>query len=532
MHPCLLIEEIQRTIFSLLIIEDDKQKDREEVNKTLAHLARTCRAFHTSALDVLWDDLESLERLLHCLPDDLFEYHILPLPVTPFQFGDTSGCREMRLARPMGPSDWSILKKYTYRIRSATFNPCIIYDAEPLPIVATLIDSTIYQALCLPPTFSRLFPNLRRLDFPAEDTHLSLLQVLLSPSLRALSLQAKDWLTPSALSMLSSVGSLCPNLKIFDMRPGRSPADLLAPGSHVIHSISRFILRLEVLEELECLMITEDAFKHLAQVGTFRRLDLALPFPTHLIPYFSQFNNLRYICLCLDNIRAARDLIKLLRAPLEVLELTFEGQDSSPELLKNMFQDTLATSDHTATSLTRYQLSEMVDESEDNPLLVIDDFRPLLQLRNLAFLTIDVQCTIDLDDAGIVEMARAWPMLEFLHLNYAGWTTPTGITPVGLIGLLTHCPKLSDLGIAVDFTTLPEPLPAHPLNTRIKVLEAGTSPIDEPFAVAEFLARILPNVIKVVGFVLQAGDTADATTYHERWVCVSSILSSGGERSE
>ncbi|KAF9242138.1 hypothetical protein BU15DRAFT_73064 [Melanogaster broomeanus] len=96
------------------------------------------------------------------------------------------------------------------------------------------------------------------------------------------------------------------------------------------------------------------------------------------------------------------------------------------------------------------------------------------------------------------------PCLKFsTYLNYMGWTNPTRITPVRLINLFAHCPKLTELGIAVDFTTLTEQFPAHPPNTSIKLLEAGTSPIDEPVAVAELLARIMLNVRSVVGFVVQ-----------------------------
>ncbi|KIJ59419.1 hypothetical protein HYDPIDRAFT_56342, partial [Hydnomerulius pinastri MD-312] len=135
-----------------------------------------------------------------------------------------------------------------------------------------------------------------------------------------------------------------------------------------------------------------------------------------------------------------------------------------------------------------------------DPILTIDHFRPLLQLRSLAHMEINVQCTICLNNAAITEMAKAWPSLEFLYLNFAGWTVPSEITPVGFISLLTHCPKLKDLGIVVDFTSVPEQLPALPLNTAIEQYEAGTSPIEKPEAVAEFLACIMPNLKAVVGW--------------------------------
>jgi hypothetical protein len=61
MHRCLSIVEVQRTIFREIYMD-----------ASLARLARTCRAFNDSALDVLWETLESFTILVQCLPRDLW----------------------------------------------------------------------------------------------------------------------------------------------------------------------------------------------------------------------------------------------------------------------------------------------------------------------------------------------------------------------------------------------------------------------------------------------------------------------------
>lgn len=66
MHRCLNIVEVQRAIFR----EVHRQP---RGSATLARLARTCRAFNSAALDVLWATLESFVYLVQSLPRDLWK---------------------------------------------------------------------------------------------------------------------------------------------------------------------------------------------------------------------------------------------------------------------------------------------------------------------------------------------------------------------------------------------------------------------------------------------------------------------------
>jgi len=66
MHRVLLIQEALHLIFCFL----KSEAWGPEANRTLACLARTCRAFQDPALDVLWEHVFTLDTILRCLPTD------------------------------------------------------------------------------------------------------------------------------------------------------------------------------------------------------------------------------------------------------------------------------------------------------------------------------------------------------------------------------------------------------------------------------------------------------------------------------
>ena len=66
------IEEIQRYVFRFL-----SESPRPQ-NRSLANLATTCRTFLHPALEALWFELLSLDRLVMCLPEDSWEFRKIP----------------------------------------------------------------------------------------------------------------------------------------------------------------------------------------------------------------------------------------------------------------------------------------------------------------------------------------------------------------------------------------------------------------------------------------------------------------------
>ena len=76
MHRCLLINELVARIAQACvpdILNASTADDRKPDRRTVYALARTCRAFHEPALDVIWSYQYGLDHLLACMPDDLWE---------------------------------------------------------------------------------------------------------------------------------------------------------------------------------------------------------------------------------------------------------------------------------------------------------------------------------------------------------------------------------------------------------------------------------------------------------------------------
>jgi hypothetical protein len=77
-HRCLAISEVFECIISDWL-GPGRWSSRHLERKDLLHLALTCRAFATPALDELWGDLNRLEYLVkYTMPDDVWAYKEIP----------------------------------------------------------------------------------------------------------------------------------------------------------------------------------------------------------------------------------------------------------------------------------------------------------------------------------------------------------------------------------------------------------------------------------------------------------------------
>ncbi|KIJ70315.1 hypothetical protein HYDPIDRAFT_105019 [Hydnomerulius pinastri MD-312] len=174
-------------------------------------------------------------------------------------------------------------------------------------------------------------------------------------------------------------------------------------------------------------------------------------------------------------------------------------------------------SPETPTTLKHLCVSEDSWPIGENPALTMDHFRPLLKLRNLKHIELDVQCTISLDDAGLAEVAKAWPSLERLYLNYEGWTIPSGITFGGFTDFLMDCPNMAELGIVVDFSFVPDDLLVGPFINTIERRDAGNSPVSRPAALGAYLGHIMPKLKEIQAWNLQREEGPEAEGTYQTW---------------
>ncbi|KIJ70316.1 hypothetical protein HYDPIDRAFT_105022 [Hydnomerulius pinastri MD-312] len=120
----------------------------------------------------------------------------------------------MVLRRPMEIADWIVFQEYAHRVRSVG-GPIMISASEPAK--STMISHSVLRALGVPPFFGPLLPNLHTLDWAEGDLEMPFLHNLLTPHMRSLKLRPSSGLSPSALSIISSLASLCPGLKTLDL---------------------------------------------------------------------------------------------------------------------------------------------------------------------------------------------------------------------------------------------------------------------------------------------------------------------------
>ncbi|KIM84831.1 hypothetical protein PILCRDRAFT_370913 [Piloderma croceum F 1598] len=133
MHHCLYISEIVSTIMNFTMGKGNEG--------TVANFAIAYHAFQEPALDVLWRAHFTLEPLIKCMPDDLWEVV-------------DSNVEEQRLRfrRPMVVTDFTRWKYYAPRIR------CLPHRVERS---FTYIDLEVINAVGLEPSLR--LPNLRQI---------------------------------------------------------------------------------------------------------------------------------------------------------------------------------------------------------------------------------------------------------------------------------------------------------------------------------------------------------------------------------
>lgn len=135
------------------------------------------------------------------------------------------------------------------------------------------------------------------------------------------------------------------------------------------------------------------------------------------------------------------------------------------------------------------------------PHLELQHILPASRIKDLASLVIRHPHPIDMNDDDVGNLAADCPRLRTLHLNpYPIVTTRPTTSLLALKHLADHCPTLTSVGLYIDGTLPPQPIPM--LSRRLRVsLALGHSPLfmsddasvkDYPMIV-QYLASVLSN---------------------------------------
>ncbi|KAG2028851.1 hypothetical protein BDR03DRAFT_976267 [Suillus americanus] len=481
---------------------------------TLPALASACHAFQSPALNVLWRDLHSVEPLLRCLPADLFG----------FERGYTA------LQKPLDNKMWDTLFKYTFRVRSITAKQ----TSHPSAIIGSL--SVIMMSY--PSTSAPLFPNLRELTWHAGGSYFAaeFLRMTFVPSLRVLTLRFTS-ASSTFLSILSSLGTLCPHLQSMTLRYRPEMEDL---SSKISPFVAQSISQLRNLHTLMLWDLANPGIDHIMQLQALRTLDLDLRTLSvgerqSLLP-FPGFHHLHCLCLRFGAFERATELLSSIRL-------------IKSKEIKIVFTSWIAESSKSpSASLSQFLaiLPEICDNKELQRFSLMGSrvitmhtelavFAPLRAFRNLIVLRIERGCSTSISDGELCQMVAAWPMLEVLKIScYIAIDATAVPTFCGLLGVLRLCPSLTSLALAIDTTKLEDIDFMSPggesLYTHLNDLTLGNSLIASPLNVALILSGIFPCLEQVdldcwntapMDSLLSANDKNSAM---EKWTSVNNIL--------
>ncbi|KAG9316209.1 hypothetical protein JVU11DRAFT_2236 [Chiua virens] len=359
----------------------------------LAALARTCRLFKEPTLDVLWSALDDLH------------------PVT-IQFRRI--CCRLFDYGPSEQTEWATLRSYTCRIRS-------VYDFD---IRFFWCNADPRHTIDVP-----LLPNLRHLrylyrgDDPAFLLHIPL------PSLSSLT-YVFNWCGHKNPAPFKDY------LRSF---PGKSPTGRLQrltihmdePEVVIDPLVSDFVCRWPDPRIVSCPLVTLNinAFKHLACVSdvTHLRFTLDAALPDLISPIDTLcFSKLQELELHSKSLIPVSKLLSCVQLST-VTDLIVRFMDIPSKRNVSFFLEVVELD----PEMHRFAIG-----SDD--VLVSDDLRPLMALKNLRRFDFHLQWEVVLTDDDLLELSWRWRQ------------TSGGITPDGILRLLQTCPSIKELALLVD----------------------------------------------------------------------------------
>ncbi|KAJ6592616.1 hypothetical protein B0H19DRAFT_1088166 [Mycena capillaripes] len=493
MHRALRISELVELICSQIpnantVSEPARRED-------LAALARTATIFHNPALDRLWSYQTTLAPILQCMPVDLWDEQV-----------EKGLLDELELTRPITPADWERPLLYLHRVKELD-----ISENGQLP------SREILEALSMSQPRERLLPNLRSLTWAYSDhSYFPSIHTLLGPRIttlhidltsHAVSHQSLENATTimSHLSLIPAIAIKCPCLRFVDFFCDTIPSDFLP---HLRTSISLFVRGLKHVETLRVQVLDASALEHLATLSTLRRFRLEDPevLTSSLVPRLPdtpRFPGLTRLDIHPSTLKVANSFINSLS--LSQLTHLIIGVVCIPTLYE------ISSLYHTITqNLPRAQLRTLeiaiIDENHaplpDAWMAKHAALRQLFCFQNLTVLMVQIPGGFDLDDACVLNLARAWPSLETLGLSPMAGRSDRRVTLTALHVLANHCPELKYLAIELTGLAIP-PLEVdadqHVIQSTLETLHVGDSPISDPVAVASYISRIFSGLTNIYG---------------------------------
>jgi len=428
------------------------------------------------------------------------------------------------LQKPPDDKMWDALCRYTSRVHSITQQ----YNSASMEALSSIL-------LSCPLAPASLFPNLRQLTWVADGTCgvVDFLRMAFVPTLLVLDVVIYST-SPAFLSVLSSLGTLCPRLQSMTL-------SYYPLADRLVNKFSPFIIKpiskLHHLRALEVWDLGDQGIRHIMELQALQSLTLNLTVSStwekrsHL--QLPGFRDLHSLTLSINKFEHACNFL----AALEVVR----SRD-----IKIFFCPQSQAAARGSTMLS--QFLDILQERCDNDKLQCFSLLGYLRIaltvasgvftsfhtfRNITQLDIQEVCDVSVSDMELCQLVRAWPKLQILKFSrYVTIDTATVVpTFHGLIGLLRLCPALTSLALVIDTTKLDDIDLINPsggcFNTCLNNLALGNSLIDSPVNVALILSGLLPRLDRVnldCWNIIRIYDPSQGIQARKEWESVNSIL--------
>jgi hypothetical protein len=411
--------------------------------------------------------------------------------------------------------DWSIFRKYNYRVSSLTTG------LVPFIRVGT---KTLGTFSC-PPFPLPLLPNLTSLTWNAPNEAFPCIRSFVTQTLTTLNIRANYRFDPSAQPILSSIATLCLSVSHFKFYSGTESGDAsiaLQSWSHLV-SVTTGI-------------VSNAAILHLSNLRSLQELHVELC----STPIDADTQN-----LLLRPAFCALHTLNILRATLASLNAFFDTFSLAPKILflrvaegEDFIQDLPASMSRISNACAHGALEHLRIVDVFGGANLLDDpisatvFQPIYAFRNLRQLHFEVEQDVPVHDATLMQMGEAWPLLEDLAiLAESSNLSPHHITPNGLVSLLQHCPRLSSIHIAMDWSAV-DRLDVSPdipyegfAHKTLKFADFGSSKIRHATGIAAFISAIAPKLRTIAGWDSEWHyEDGDYVKYSSRWKAVGHLV--------